>query len=251
MKRLSTIALAATLAAGLNAAPAMAFDPAAMSETERLAFGEAVRTYLLENPEIIIEAVSILEARQANAQATADADLISANAAAIYDDGFSWVGGNPDGDVTLVEFLDYRCPYCRRAHAAVAGLMKRDPNVRLIVKEFPILGEASLAASRFAISVRQNAGPDAYHQVSDALMEFNGDINDVTLRRLAEGLGLNVDAIMAGMNAESVTAELTATRELGKKLNITGTPTFVLEDEMLRGFVPEDQLTELVAGKRG
>ena len=197
------------------------------------------------------EAAAVLEAREAEAQAQADLSLVSDNAADIFDDGFSWVGGNPDGDITLVEFLDYRCGFCKRAHGEVAKLLESDGNIRLIVKEFPILGEQSLLASRFAVATKQVAGDDAYKGIADALMEMNGDVNMRALRRMATTFGLDADAIEARMDSAEVTDEIRRTRALAQRLQITGTPTFVLEDELLRGFLPYDEMQALVDEKRG
>lgn len=241
----------ALTALALIAGPAAAFDAANMSASERDAFRAEVRAYLLDNPEVIIEAVNMLEERKAQAQAQADDALVQANADALFNDGFSWVGGNPNGDITLVEFMDYRCGYCRKAKPEVAKLLASDGNIRLIVKEFPILGEASVISSRFAIATRHVAGDAAYEQVHDALMEFGGEPTDVTLRRLADGLGLDSDAILARMDGAEVSAEIAATRALAQRLQIGGTPTFVLQDEMLRGYLPADQLAQIVSDKRG
>ena len=238
------------LALGL-ASPALALDLDNMSAEERQIFRDEIRAYLLENPEIIMEAVAVLEAREAEAQAQADLSLISDNAADIFDDGYSWVGGNPDGDITLVEFLDYRCGFCKRAHGEVAKLLETDGNIRLIVKEFPILGEQSLLASRFAVATKQIAGDEAYKGVTDALMAFNGEINMRSLRRMASTFGLDADAIEAHMNTEAVTDEIRRTRALAQRLQISGTPTFVLQDELLRGFLPFDEMMALVEEKRG
>ncbi len=245
-RRIATL----TTALALLAVPAYAVDITAMSDDERAAFREEVRAYLLDNPEIILEAVALLEERQAEAQAQADTDLVSQHADAIFNDGYSWVGGNPDGDITLVEFLDYRCGFCRRAMPEVSKLLENDGNIRLIIKELPILGDDSVQASRFAIATKQVAGDDAYKQVHDALMDFNGSVGEVALRRLAEGLSLDADAILAQMDSDTVTAEIAQTRELAQALQINGTPSFVLQDELLRGFLPADQMAELVQEKR-
>ncbi|MEM8731415.1 MAG: DsbA family protein [Pseudomonadota bacterium] len=239
------------LAAVLAATPATAFDVTAMSEAERAAFGDAIRSYLVENPEVIVEAINVLEARQAEAQVEADFDLVQQYEAALFDDGFSYVGGNPEGDITLVEFMDYRCGFCRRAHPEVEALLAEDGNVRLIIKEFPILGEASMVASRFAIATKHVVGPEAYKQVHDSLIEFAGDPTEVALRRIAEGLGLDAGAILDAMDNEAVTQEISTTRALAQALQINGTPTFVLHDELLRGFVPADEMAIMVADKRG
>lgn len=240
----------ALTALALLTGPAMSADLSNLSDADRAAFRAEVRAYLLDNPEVIMEAVGLLEQRQAEAEAVADQELVARNQAELFDDGYSWVGGNPEGDITLVEFMDYRCGYCRRAVPEVEKLLKADGNIRLVVKEFPILGEASMQSSRFAIAVKQLEGADAYKQAHDALIEFKGDVSDVTLRRLADGLGLDSDAIFAQMNAPEVTQEIAQTRELAQRLKIQGTPTFVLEDELLRGFLPADQMEILVDEKR-
>ncbi|MEM5541990.1 DsbA family protein [Sulfitobacter sp. AS92] len=233
------------------AAPAGAMDLTELTDAERAQFRAEVRAYLMENPEVILQAVEQMQNNQAQAQMQADFDLVSANADAIFDDGYSWVGGNPDGDITLVEFLDYRCGYCKRAHGEVAKLLETDGNIKLIVKEFPILGEQSMLASRFAVATKQVAGGDAYKQLNDALMAFNGEVSMPALRRLGESFDLDVAAIEAEMGSDEVAQEIATTRALAEKLQITGTPTFVMQDEMLRGYLPYDQMMALVEEKRG
>ncbi|MGI9368659.1 MAG: DsbA family protein [Ruegeria sp.] len=238
------------MAASLVAGPAQAFDISAMSDEEKAEFGAQVREYLLENPNVIVEAINILEQQQAVAEAQADKALVASNADDLFNDEYSWVGGNPDGDITLVEFMDYRCGYCRRAVPEVDTLLKADGNIRLVIKEFPILGEASMISSRFAVATKQVAGDDAYKQVHDALLEFGGDVTDVTLRRISDGLGLDSDAILAAMDSEEVSDEITQTRALAQRLQISGTPTFVMETEMLRGYLTADQLQAIAEGVR-
>lgn len=246
---MKTPILAAAFAA--LALPGQALDVGQMTDEERAIFREEVRAYLLENPEVIMEAVAVLEQRQAAGQAAQDMTLVQVNAEDIFDDGYSWVGGNPDGDITLVEFVDYRCGYCRRAHDEVKELVESDGNIRIIVKEFPILGEASMQSSRFAIAVKQVAGAEAYEAANDALIRLRSDANATTLRKLATSLGLDADAILAHMDSADVSREIQETRELAQRLQITGTPTFVLQDDMLRGYLPLEQMRELVASKRG
>ncbi|WP_420586817.1 DsbA family protein [Ruegeria sp.] len=240
----------ALLGLSMMAGSAQALDLNAMNEAEKAEFGAQVREYLLQNPEVIIEAINILEQRNAAAEAAADKELVAANADELFNDGFSWVGGNPDGDITLVEFMDYRCGYCRRAVPEVANLLAEDGNIRLVIKEFPILGEASVISSRFAIATKHVAGDDAYKQVHDALLEFSGEPSEVTLRRISDGLGLDSDAIFAAMESDQVTEEIRSTRELAQRMQISGTPSFVLGTEMLRGFLPADQMQQIANGVR-
>ncbi len=244
------LAAPALTALALIAGPAQALDLSDMSPTEREAFGAQVREYILENPDLILEAFQILEQRREVAEAQADIQLVEANQDELFNDGYSWVGGNPDGDITLVEFMDYRCGYCRRAVPEVAKLLKSDGNIRLVIKEFPILGEASVVSSRFAVAAKHVAGDDAYKQVHDALLEFGGEPTEVTLRRLSDSLGLDTDAVFAAMDSDSVTREIAQTRALAQKLNISGTPTFVMGTELLRGYLPADQLELIAEGIR-
>lgn len=252
MKPLSRMAtgVATAAALALGSLPAQAFDLGAMTAEERAAFGAEVRAYLMEHPEVILEAVNLLEQQQAADEANRDVAMVAANLEELYNDGYSWVGGNPEGDITLVEFMDYRCGYCRKAAPEVAKLLQADGNIRLIVKEFPILGEASVFASRFAVATKQVAGDEAYEQVHDALIEISSELNEVTLRRLAEGLSLDADAILAAMDSDAVTDELRRTRALAQNLAISGTPTFVLGNQLLRGYLPADQMKILVDEQR-
>ncbi|KAJ54459.1 DSBA oxidoreductase [Actibacterium mucosum KCTC 23349] len=242
--------LALTMALAL-VSPAQATDLTNMTDAERAAFGAQVRAYLLENPQVLREAIAVLEQREAEEQANADLNLVAAYSDALFNDTNSWQGGNPDGDITLVEFVDYRCSYCRRAHDEVAELISTDGNIKLIVKEFPILGEESVLSSRFAIATRQVAGDAAYKQVHDALITFRGSVSENALRRLAEQFNLDATEILARMNGQEVTEVIQANYALAQAMSINGTPTFVLNDSMLRGYVPLDGMRELVADARG
>ncbi|TDL84171.1 DsbA family protein [Palleronia sediminis] len=243
---LRPLALSLALAAG----PAAAFDIDAMTEAERESFGAEVRDYLLENPQVLIEALGVLEQREQQAQAAAGADMIASNSAAIFEDGVSYVGGNPEGDLTVVEFLDYRCGYCKRAFGEVEELLASDGNIRFIIKEFPILGEQSMLASRFAIAVRRAAGDEAYKAVHDEMMLTSSDITPDYLADLGEDQGLDWDEIQSGMEAPQVTEEIAANRALGQTLEINGTPSFIFGNEMVRGYVPLDVMRDIAEGQR-
>ncbi len=246
MKRL---ALAAILAA-TTATPLAAFDMDAMSEEERTAFRAEIRAYLMENPEVLLEAINVLEQRQAAQQVEGDRELVRVNGDEIFADADSWVGGNPDGDITIVEFLDYQCGYCKRAHPEVKELITADGNIRYIVKEFPILGDASVLASRFAIAVLREAGGEAYAQANDMLMTMRAQVSVVSLEGIAADLGLDVDAIMTAMQDPDIDRVIAENRALAQRLQINGTPSFIFGNEMVRGYVPLDGMLEVVAGIR-
>ncbi len=247
MKRL--LASAALIVAGL-AAPAQAFDITNMSDTERAALRSEIRAYLMDNPEVIVEAYGVYEQRQQAAQVQAEGQMIAAYSGQIFDDPNSWAGGNLQGDITLVEFIDYRCGYCRKAHDEVSQLIESDGNIRLIVKEFPILGDQSVLASRFAIATRMLAGDEAYKKAHDALITFKGNITEKSLTNLSAKLGLDAKAILAKMDSAEVTQVIADAHQLAGALQISGTPTFVLKDELLRGYVPLANMQDLVAAAR-
>ncbi|MFQ1700992.1 DsbA family protein [Loktanella agnita] len=230
--------------------PAAALDLDAMTEAERTAFGAEVRAYILENPTIIREAIGVLQAREQAEQAAADTAMAQAATDALFNDGYSFVGGNPDGDITIVEFLDYSCGYCKRAFPEVESLVSQDGNIRFIVKELPILGEQSVIAAQFAVATQIVMGDETYKQVHDTLMEFRGDINTQSLTRLSDTLGLETQAIFAKMGDEAVTDVINANRALAQQLQISGTPTFIIDDQMLRGYVPLADMEQIVASLR-
>jgi len=242
---------ALALALGL-ATPALSadFSIADMSDTEADAFGEAVRAYLLDNPGVIMEAVAVLERRQATEQVANDAALIATNHTAIYDDPTSHIGGNPDGDITFVEFVDYKCGYCRKAFPELQSLLEADGNIRIIYKEFPILGEESLLASRFAVSAMLIGGDPAYGPLHDAMMTMRGNVTEESLVAVADGLGLDGAAFLAGISDPQVDTVLGENHALASRLQITGTPTFVIGEQLVRGYVPLDAMTDVVAELR-
>ncbi|TNE69750.1 MAG: DsbA family protein [Rhodobacteraceae bacterium] len=244
-KALTRVGVAALFTAS-TALAASAFDMADMSDAEREAFRAEIRAYLLENPEVLMEAVDVYQQRQADQQVANDADLIAAYAGPIYDDSNDAVYGNPDGDLVIVEFSDYRCGYCKKAYPDVQALLEKDGNIKLIVKEFPILGDASVLAARFAVATKLVEGDEAYLKLHDELMQARGDISEGALRRLAKDLGIDADKVIAEMDSDGVTAVLAQNHQLATALQISGTPAFILGDQMLRGYVPYDGMVEIV-----
>ena len=247
--KLAPLATAALL--GL-ASPALAVDLSAMSAEEKAAFGDAVRAYLLENPEVLTEAIEVLKDRQAAAEAVADVELVKANAADLFADTASYTGGNPEGDLTVVEFIDYRCGYCKKAHSEVMDLVNGDGNIRYIVKELPILSEDSAPAARFAIATLQVAGPEAYAKVNAGFYEsFRGEVTPDTLSAFADDLGLDAAPILARMEAPEVTKVIEDNHALAQRMQISGTPTFVMGEQMVRGYIPLAHMQQVVAEERG
>ena len=238
--------LTALVLTGVLSTAAAAFEIDQMTDQERAIFRSEIRDYLLENPEVLMEAISVLEERRA-AEAAAQEDLLlSENHDEIYNDGFSYVGGNPDGDLVVVEFLDYRCGYCKRAFPSVEELLATDGNIRFIVKEFPILGEESVLASRYAIATKMVAGDEAYKKAHDTLMTWGGPVNEAALARISRTLKADHVDILAKMYEDDVTETIERNRALGAKLQIQGTPSFIMGDVFVRGYLELDQMRNMV-----
>lgn len=248
LARFAPLALGLSLVAG--AVPAQT-----MTDAQREEFRREVRAYLLDNPEVIFEAVAEYERRNAQAQSEMDQTLIELNAPDIFADDHSFQGGNVAGDLTLVEFIDYRCGFCRRSRPETVAFLADDGQTRLVVKEFPILGPSSTAMSRFAISVLQLNGPEAYDRAADELYAWDGDFTETSVRLLAGDLGLDGEAILSHMDSPDVSAVLEANAALAQRLQISGTPTFVIGDgtggRLMRGYVRTPELMGAAQELRG
>lgn len=223
---------------------------AEVDDIERTQFEKQIHEYLLQNPEVIIEAIQLYQQRQEQQAQLNDQELIQRNAELIYNDKNSWAGGNLKGDITVVEFLDYRCSYCRRAHDELEELVKSDGNIRFVIKELPILGEESILAAQFALAVKNIHGDDSYKQAHDQLMQMRGPINEKSLRALASELNLNTDEVMVGMNDPLVLDTIKQNYELAQTMQIQGTPSFVVQTQMLRGYMPLDGMREVIRQER-
>jgi protein-disulfide isomerase len=219
-------------------------------EADRSVLHAEIRAYLLENPEILREMFALLEEQGQAATSEADRDLVANNAEAIFDDGFSFVGGNPEGSFTVVEFLDYQCGFCRRAHPDLSRLIEEDGDIRWIVKEIPILGPGSELAARAAISTLIAEGPEAYATLHERLMSLAGPIDDAVLDDELTAAGLDPATIRAGMDSAEVSRRLAETRDLAQTLAVSGTPTFVFGDQMLRGYLPFEEMQTMLAELR-
>ncbi|MBT8413985.1 MAG: DsbA family protein [Boseongicola sp.] len=233
-----------------TALPATATDIGAMTDSEREAFRAEVRSYLLDNPGVLMEAIAILEERRTQDAAQAEVAMLEDYRDEIFNDGVSYVGGNLDGDITVVEFLDYQCGFCKRAFPAVEELISSDGNIRFIVKEFPILGEASVLGSRYALAVKSLYGDDSYKTVHDELMLLRGGLTPRALARLSNEQDFDHDDVLAEMENEDITRIIDANRDLAARLQIQGTPSFIMGDSFVRGFLELDQMRQVIASER-
>lgn len=238
---------ALVLALGMLAvAPARAADPLTPDQVQQVE--KVIRDYLLRHPEVLVEAMQSLEAQQKLAEAEQNRARIGANRKALLEDPDSFVVGNPKGDVTVVEFFDYRCPYCKQVHPVVRDAIAKDGKVRLVLKEFPILGPDSLMASRAAVAALLQK--DKYLAFHDALMGLRGGLTEPTILQTAKEAGLDVDKLKADMKDPRVDRILRANHALAETLAITGTPAFVIGDELVSGALPPERLRELISKAR-
>ncbi|QYX58046.1 DsbA family protein [Roseovarius sp. SCSIO 43702] len=208
---------------------------------------ELVLETIRENPEIVMEAVAILEARQAEAQAASQAEVLSRERDTLERDPNAPVLGNPEGDVTVVEFFDYNCPYCRRAKPEIEALLAADPDVRLVYREWPILGEGSVFATRAALAAREQGLYEDFHW---ALMGMSGRAEESSVLRIAEDIGLDIAQLRRDMEAPEIDAHIETSMRLAQALGITGTPSFVVGDALVPGVVDAEQLQTLVTDAR-
>ena len=205
-----------------------------------------VRDYLMREPEIIYQALEELQRRQAEATAERQRAAVAANRAALVAQPDDPIAGNPDGNVTLVEFFDYQCQYCRRVVPALQALLSEDRNLKVVFKEFPILGEASVTAARAALAARAQEQYLPFHL---ALMSAR-DLSLDGIMAQAERVGLDTERLATDMRLPEIDAQLQANLELARELGIEGTPAFVIGDELIPGAVEKTRLAELIEDAR-
>lgn len=240
------IALGASLFGGSSNAIAES-NQTSFDATQTEAIGQIVRNYLLENPEVMVEVFAKLEEKQEAEERLAAEAAISANSSALFNDDYSYVYGNPDGDVTIVEFFDYKCPYCKRAVGDIMAAADEDGNVRLVFKEFPILSdESELAAKAAMAAMSQNK----YMELHLALMASQGGLSEERIMRIAEDAGLDVDRLRQDMEDPGIDAAIERTQDLARTIGIEGTPAFVIGSQLVPGAVSKERLLEVVEQER-
>ncbi len=231
------------VAFGVAAEEAATVDDLPVEQVEKI-----VRDYLMREPEIIYQALEALQKRQAAEQSRRQKETLVGRKDDLLNNPADPVAGNPDGDVTMVEFFDYRCAYCRRVLPEMQALMEEDENVRVVFKEFPILGEDSVRAARAALaSRRQDAG--LYLDFHLVLMTSD-DLTLAGIRASAAKIGLDPDQLEQDMKSAEISKVINANYELASALGIEGTPAFVIGDELVPGAVDKARLTRLVAKAR-
>lgn len=222
-------------------------EPAAFSDAQKAGVEKIVHDYLVAHPEVLVEAMSVLRDRQQQAENEDRAKALKSNRTALFDDPAAPVAGNPKGNVSVVEFFDYSCPYCKSVEEDLHSLLKADGNVRLVLKEFPVLGANSVNAARAALAARAQG---KYQEFHDALMTTRGQFTEDTILRIARSVGLDTDKLKEDMKAPEIEAALKANRGLAEALSIRGTPAFVIGDEVFPGAMDLNAFKQAVAAAR-
>ncbi|WP_208539196.1 DsbA family protein [Algihabitans albus] len=220
---------------------------ATLSDAEQAAVRALVRQTLMENPEILIEALQLYEQQQLQAEVERQGQALAAHRTALENDPTAPVIGNPDGDVVVVEFFDYNCPYCRRVAEPLRQAIEADGNLKVVMKEWPILGPESYFASRAALAAQEQGRYEDFHF---ALMERAGKLTQDQVLAIAEDLGLDMAQLQADMRSPDIDAALQRTYDLAEALGINGTPAFVVGEEILPGAVTMSRLQQAVAQAR-
>nr|WP_235864241.1 DsbA family protein [Pseudorhizobium flavum] len=221
----------------------------ALEEDEKKEMGQFIREYLLENPEVMLEVQAALEAKQHSQRLEQAGQAVAANHDAIFNSQDDIALGNPDGDVTVVEFFDYNCGYCKRALADMEKVLSTDPKVRFVLKELPILGPDSLDAHRVSNAVRLIA-PEKYGEFHRALLGSTGTATEESAIEVAAALGISEADLRKSM-AENPNDQLVRDAyTLATNLGVTGTPTYIVGNEALFGAVGDDALQEKIANVR-
>lgn len=242
---------AALAAAALLAAPAMlaARPAAAFTDAEKKEIGTIVREYLIQNPEVLQEVVAELEKRQSHMEESARAKGIAEHRELLVNSPRGVVVGNPKGDVTLVEFFDYNCGYCKHALSDLQTLVKQDPNLRVVLKEYPVLGQPSVEAAQVAIAVRL-AAPEKYMAFHQALLGARGTADRAKALAVAKEVGIDPAAIQKFASSPELNATLNENMKIGQALALNGTPSYVVGDQAVIGAVGFDKLKAAIADAR-
>jgi protein-disulfide isomerase len=244
---LAVTVIAAWLVLGL--APSGAhWGTAAAAEMPEAEFERRIRAYLLDNPEVIAEALQKPKARHQAAEQAEAKKILKARSDEVFRDTESPLGGNPTGDVSLVEFLDYNCPYCRRVAPVMQATEAADPQLRVVYKEFPILGPNSCFAAKAALAAHRQGKYVAFHQ---ALMQTKGTVDEARVLGAAAGVGLDVERLKSDMEGPAIQAAIDRNLALARALRIDGTPGFVIGEEIVRGAIDLAAMERLIREARG
>ncbi len=238
--------VAITLCGAPRPAPAQSFNDAQRGDIETI-----IRNYLVAHPEVLEEAMAELSKRQAAAESAKHEASVAKNADAIFNSPRGVTLGNKDGDVTFVEFFDYNCGYCKRAMTDMLDLMKSDPKLKVVLKEFPVLSQGSVEAAQVAVAVRmQDPTGKKYLDFHQKLLGGRGAADKARALAAAKEAGLDVGRIEKDMGSPEVKATLEENFKLAEEMGMNGTPSYVIGKQIVVGAVGVDALREKIGMAR-
>ena len=243
MNRFAALGVALAFAAFSAVLPARAdeFTPAQKEE-----LGKFIRDYLVANPDVLKEAIQALDKRDKDAEEAARQKAVSSEAGPLFSSKYQATIGNPKASATLVEFFDYNCHFCKGALPDVTKLVKGDPNLKLVLKDFPVLGPGSVEAAKVASAARNQLPGDKFWAFHSKLLATHGPVGKAEALAVAKDLGLDMDKLAKDMESPEIKAGLDETMHLADALQINGTPTFVVGQDVVVGAVGYDQLKDKV-----
>jgi protein-disulfide isomerase len=245
MVKLRAIVCAGALGLGLlTAAGSLAALAAADTGLTEEQFGTMVRNYLLKHPEVLRETIEALDKKEKAAETQASVEVISTRAKEIFRSSDDHVAGNPAGKISVVEFFDYNCGYCRHSLPDVLKLIDSDRDIRLVIKEFPILGPGSVTAAKAAIAARHQ---NKYWNFHLALMRTPGTVDDAKVFEVAKSIGLDIGKLKSDMENPEVARILAQNHAMAQALGIQGTPAFIIDQTLIPGAPGYDGLSSAVA----
>jgi protein-disulfide isomerase len=246
MNRFLPLGLA--LALGLCVAPAHAQS---FSSPQRTEIEKIIKDYLLAHPEVLQEAMAELEKKQQVAETEKARSAITNHSDALFNSPRQVVLGNPQGDVTFVEFFDYNCGYCKRALTDMVELLNKDPKLRVVLKEFPVLGPGSVEAAQVAVAVRmQDKTGKKYLDFHQKLLGGRGQVDKAKALAAAKDVGLDVARIEKDLKSDEVSKTLEESMKLAEALGLNGTPSYVIGNDVVIGAVGLAGLTQKIQAAR-
>jgi protein-disulfide isomerase len=240
MRRMTSALLVTTLLI----APVLAAE---FNDAQKAEMGTVIREYLMENPEVLRDALIALQQREEAKQAESQKEQLKQNADAIFRASGDFAVGKPDASVTLVEFFDYNCGYCKKSLPTILKLLETDKDLKIVFKELPILSPGSVVAAKAAIAARKQ---EKYWELHQAFMQFAGAKDEATVLAIAEKTGLDMDRLKKDMEAPEVVDILSANAKLARAIGVEGTPGFIVDEKLIPGAVGVEALTAMIADIR-
>jgi len=247
MRLVGLVVLSALIGAAAALAVVLGLGHRSVPQPDEAALRQVVRDTLASEPQLVVGALQAIDQQRQAASDSARIQAVAANKDAIYADPNSPSVGPADASVTIVEFFDYRCPYCKRVAPDIASLLASDPDLRIVYKEFPILGPESLVASRAALAAQRQG---KYREMHEALIANKGELSEAEILATAQSVGLDLERLKTDMSDPAIMDQLKQVHALAQTLNIDGTPAFFFGARFVGGAVSLDQMKQLVQDAR-